>query len=104
MTVSRLTLLLLLFYVALDFSNPLIPGAVSFDPDESVEGVRAGRVAAPAATAARLAPAPPRLQAVLLERPVPARVSGTDALDRRPPRKRRTPAPVQASALSSEDH
>jgi hypothetical protein len=38
----RLALLLLL-YVALDFSNPLMPGAVSFDLSESVEGVHAVR-------------------------------------------------------------
>jgi hypothetical protein len=36
---GRLALLVLL-YVALDFSSPLIPGAVSFDADASVEGVR----------------------------------------------------------------
>jgi len=34
----RLTLLIAL-YVTLDFANPLMPGAVNFDPDESVEGV-----------------------------------------------------------------
>ncbi|MBI2158262.1 MAG: hypothetical protein HYU26_15380, partial [Candidatus Rokubacteria bacterium] len=52
MTVSRLTLRLLLLYVALDFSNPLMPGAVSFDPDDSVEAVRAGRLEPPAAAVA----------------------------------------------------
>ncbi|MBI2014339.1 MAG: hypothetical protein HYS77_02180, partial [Candidatus Rokubacteria bacterium] len=90
---SRLAILCVVLYVVLDFSNPLIPGAVSFDPDESVEAVRAGRVAAPAATATPLAPAPPRLQVVLVERPAPARASGTDAPYRCPLRIRRTPAP-----------
>jgi hypothetical protein len=34
----RLTLLVAL-YVTLDLSNPFMPGAFTFDPDESVEGV-----------------------------------------------------------------
>jgi hypothetical protein len=39
---SRLTLLVLL-YLVLDFTNPHMPGAVSFDPDESIDGVRVER-------------------------------------------------------------
>ena len=31
----------LVLYVALDFANPLMPGAVNFDPDTSVDGITA---------------------------------------------------------------
>jgi hypothetical protein len=40
MKLRRLTLLLTL-YVSLDLANPWMPGAFRFNPDESVEGVRA---------------------------------------------------------------
>lgn len=40
---SRVLVLLVLVYVSLDFANPLMPGAVSFDADDSVEGVHADR-------------------------------------------------------------
>jgi hypothetical protein len=36
---SRPLTLLILLYVALDFANPLMPGAVSFAPAASVDGV-----------------------------------------------------------------
>jgi hypothetical protein len=42
----RLFAILLLLYVAADFSNPMMPGAVSFDPSASVDGVRADRARA----------------------------------------------------------
>jgi hypothetical protein len=53
--------LLLAVYVSLDFSNPMMPGAVSFDADDSVEGRRAdrGREADADASAARLPAAAP---------------------------------------------
>jgi hypothetical protein len=35
----RCLVLPLLLYVALDFANPLMPGAVCFDPNASIEGV-----------------------------------------------------------------
>lgn len=38
MMARRLTLLIAL-YVFLDLSNPFMPGAFNFDPDESVDGV-----------------------------------------------------------------
>jgi hypothetical protein len=65
--VRRRLALLLLLYVSLDFANPLMPGAVTFDPSGSVDGLRAPRVrvAAPAAV-----PAPPRLELADAERPV----------------------------------
>ena len=46
-------MLAILLYVAADFANPLMPGAVCFDPDESVDGVgrpRASAVSTPALT------------------------------------------------------
>ncbi len=45
-TVPYFTLALLL-YVTLDFGNPLMPGAVSFDPSESVEAMQGGGARAP---------------------------------------------------------
>ncbi len=38
MKAKRLTLLVLL-YVTVDLSSPFIPGAFSFNPDESVDGI-----------------------------------------------------------------
>ena len=104
MTASRLTLLLLLLYVVLDFSNPLMPGAVSFDLDESVEAVRPGRLEPPAtAGAATPAPAPSRVESAAPARSALRRPAGRAA----PPvvltHLRRTPAPSRASDRS-EDH
>ncbi|MBI1964092.1 MAG: hypothetical protein HYS37_12045 [Candidatus Rokubacteria bacterium] len=104
MTVSRLTLRLLLLYVALDFSNPLMPGAVSFDPDDSVEAVRAGRLEPPAAAVAVTpVPAPARVESAPPTRPALRRPAGPAA----PPvvltHLRRTPAPSRTSDRS-EDH
>lgn len=36
---ARALTLLILCYVSLDFSSPFIPGAFTFDPDGSIEGV-----------------------------------------------------------------
>ena len=49
--------LLLLLYVTLDFANPLMPGAVSFEAGsiEVVQGDRTARAARPAAIPANLA-------------------------------------------------
>jgi hypothetical protein len=102
--VSLLTLALLL-YLGLDFGNPLIQGAVSFDPDESVEGVqRSGAhafqhlVSAPAPQPAHVEPPvaaatvtlAPRADTALLVRPV--RLS--HRVHRRPP----------PASRSSDDH
>jgi hypothetical protein len=64
--VARLAFAALLLYVAADFANPLMPGAVCFDPDESVDGLARARssavmlpvVSAAARTAAAAAPPP----------------------------------------------
>jgi hypothetical protein len=42
--VRRVPALLFLLYVALDFANPLMPGAVNFDAETSVEAARLERV------------------------------------------------------------
>jgi hypothetical protein len=42
-TILRHLALALLAYVGLDFANPLMPGAVSFAVEDSVEGIRADR-------------------------------------------------------------
>ncbi len=36
--------LLILLYVTLDFANPMMPGAVMFNPDDTIEGVYVERV------------------------------------------------------------
>jgi hypothetical protein len=51
MMVRWWTLPLLAWFI-LDFSNPLLPGAVCFDPDDSVEAVRTTAPAAEAPPAA----------------------------------------------------
>jgi hypothetical protein len=43
MRAARLSFLALVLYVAADFANPLMPGAVCFDPNESVDGVARAR-------------------------------------------------------------
>lgn len=60
-------MLAILLYVAADFANPLMPGAVCFDPDESVDGVARARSSALAVApvlislaSARVIPAPVR--------------------------------------------
>lgn len=64
MEVRGLTLAVLA-YLCLDFANPMIPGAVSFEPDESVEGVWGDRGRCDAAA---LRP-PPALASVQVEPP-----------------------------------
>jgi hypothetical protein len=41
MSRRRLVVLLLTVYAALDFANPLMPGAVTFEADDTVAGVHA---------------------------------------------------------------
>jgi hypothetical protein len=41
--VGRLLAVLIVLYIALDFTNPHMPGAVTFDPAKSIEGVHAER-------------------------------------------------------------
>jgi hypothetical protein len=96
--------LLVLVYVALDFGNPLMPGAVRFEGGslESVQADRAGREAVAAApppatleTADRLPPDPeirPRIAA-----PVRPRRERRDV--RRPPSSHASSSPSPA-----EDH
>lgn len=70
MQVRRLVLLAFFAYVALDLGCPLVPGALSFDPAESVDAVSAYRARPPALP--RVTAAPPALTAVrLLVHPVP---------------------------------
>ena len=67
MSLLKLTLLLLV-YVSLDFSNPMMPGAVSFGSDASVKGYQADRVREADVVA-------PHLPAAMPQRLTPARAS-----------------------------
>lgn len=64
--------LMLLIYAVLDFANPLMPGAVTFDAEDSVEGVRAERVRGDRQDAA-LDPSPVLVRAAVLRRDPPSR-------------------------------
>ena len=105
MRVLQRLVLLLLVYVAVDFANPLMPGAVSFNPDDSVEAVRASQARVGDAPVVAVSPrVADRLQTPASGRPI-ARVEPVIL----PPRERlghrlRAPAPPPASAQSSEDH
>jgi hypothetical protein len=90
---ARLLVRLLLLYVALDFANPMMPGAVSFDPGDCVEGAHLERARAPdsvAATPVRVAAHlvdpllvdPPLPSAVRNPRPCPPRIFVTPPAQR----------------------
>ena len=100
--------LLLLLYVTLDFANPLMPGAVSFEAGsiEVVQGDRTTRAARPAAAPACLDTEFPRWgvapMGATLARPasLPLRPSsrGLRAVRRAPPQH------FSAAPSPSEDH
>ena len=104
MRASRLAILFFLLYVAFDFANPLMPGAVSFDPNDSVEAVRASQARAGAATVATVPRTPERLRAPGEARPVvraePVILPPRERLGHR----RRAPAPAPPPPQASEDH
>jgi hypothetical protein len=79
--VRRLPALLILLWVALDFANPLVPGAVTFDAATCVDAVRPERDRPLRGAVAALPGAPP-----------PAAVAGP-ALVPAPSPAPRTPAP-----------
>jgi hypothetical protein len=103
MSLLQLTVLLVV-YVALDFSNPLMPGAVVFGAGDSVEGRQPGRVRDVAAAGPLLPAAAPRHVApirppvVLVARPAPAHAPVRHA---RPPRSHPSSS---RSVAPSEDH
>jgi hypothetical protein len=95
---ARWLALPLLAWVLLDFSSPLVPGAVSFDVADSVEAVRATPPSAEApnartATLPMAAVAPVVERAPIIPRPepvastprVPVRVTGRARLSADPP-------------------
>lgn len=105
MTPARWLAVLLLAYLALDFANPLMPGAVSFDPDDSVEAVRGGHAPAPDAVSFVGEPLVP----AVVRAPPPRCSIARAARATRTPRERlahlrRAPAPSATPARSSEDH
>jgi hypothetical protein len=56
MRLRRLVLLACFAYVVVDLGCPLVPGAFSFDPDDSVDAVSAYRIRPPAAPRVALVP------------------------------------------------
>ncbi|MBI1737585.1 MAG: hypothetical protein HYR51_20630 [Candidatus Rokubacteria bacterium] len=102
--VQRGLLVLVLLYVALDFTNPLIPGAVSFDPEACTEGARIERGRA----AVVATPALPLVQHDAVPVVMTIRVGMTPS-DRRhvAPSARQRPSKVPAShdrSSPTEDH
>ena len=91
--------LLLLLYVTLDFANPLMPGAVSFEAGsiEVVQGDRTARAARPAAAPACLVAEFPVWGVVRMEATL-AR-AGLVALAALEPRAARRPACAAAALL-----
>ena len=75
---SRPLILAIAVYVALDLSNPFMPGAFLFDAEESVEGVHAERSRPHLIGAAGGSAAAPRVQAddVVAQPPRPAAPMG----------------------------
>ena len=101
---SRLALLLIL-YVSLDFANPMMPGAVSFDPDDSVEAVRPDRSRADGDAAPEApGPAPERPEPGLLVRLAARPAPGIVPPRRAPVLPRFRPARSPDPAPGSDDH
>lgn len=97
---GRLVLLVAL-YVALDFANPLMPGAVCFDAGDTVDGVRGQR---PRVTAVPAVVPPVRYDVVPEPRvhaPVP-RLSPVPPLGREAFHPRRLPPATPAEAASGD--
>ena len=101
----RLLVLLVGFYVALDLSNPFMPGAFCFDAASSVEGAQR--------TTARAADAAPGLIAVRAPLGIVVETSALVSPARRPPTVtasrrgaplRRPPAVPDPAPPSSPDH
>jgi hypothetical protein len=96
---------LLILYVSLDFANPMMPGAVSFDPDDSVEAIRPDR----SRVDGDAAPAPPGPAAERLEPSRLVRLAARPAPGIVPPRRapvlpRLRPARSPDPAPGSDDH
>lgn len=95
---------LLLIYVTLDFSNPLMPGAVNFDADDSVDGVHAERVRADRYQTVAV-PAPILLVAATLDSDqVPRLLPEPRARDRELPAVRRDLRRPPDPASPADDH
>ncbi len=100
--------LLLLLYVTLDFANPLMPGAVSFEAGsiQVVQGDRTARAARPAVAPARLVTVfpsrgvVPAAATLACPAPLPLRPSSRAlrAVRRAPPQR------FPAAPSPSEDH
>ena len=99
----RLAFAALLVYVRLDLANPLMPGAVCFDPDDSVEAVGRTRTSAalPSITVS------PTAEAVPTAGPVAHGVAMGTTPRREPPVPivpRARTAPTRGSSRSFDDH
>ena len=99
---SRVSLLLLV-YVTLDFANPLIPGAVSFDHG-SLEIVEAAWERPSAVVPDTVLPSEPALQRILDVQVVRGPSPAVDLRRTAVIRVRRAPQPPSDLASSPEDH
>lgn len=103
MNLSRLALLVAV-YLSLDVSNPMLPGALSFGVEDSVEVRQADRLRGPD-DAPPLPPARGAERAALSERPVAPGRAPTPPMPRfRRARATRAQLPLHAPATSPEDH
>jgi hypothetical protein len=75
MRLRRLVLLACLVYVVVDLGCPLVPGAFSFDPDDSVDAVSGYRIRPPAGPRVALVPS----AAAIALPPTPAAAHASDA-------------------------
>lgn len=99
----RHLVLALLFYVSLDFANPMMPGAVTLG--DSIEGTRVERMRSE--TPASLPPPAPAVQRIEPVLPSPLEASRTAGVAPRPEHRtpwRRAFAPAADPAQPAEDH
>jgi hypothetical protein len=104
MTLARLALLVAI-YVSLDVSNPMMPGALTFGVEQSVEARQADRFRGQAHEAAPIprAPEPERLDPA--DRSVtPRRLPAPETLTSRQHHVARSQLSLPAPVSSSEDH
>jgi len=100
----RLVLAPLLLWVALDLANPLLPGALSFSVDESVDAASAERVRGASVSAGSPRPAARHLVIGPVVGVARALVSGRRSPRRRHRHPARRPLLVRDASSPKDDH